>query len=237
MSELLDRRAQKKALTRAHVRAVAQELFAERGFDAVTIADVARAADVAVQTVFNHFSTKEELFFDGRTPWVTGPADAVRDRTPGMTAHTALRNYLVALVRGRFGALASVKSRTYLRTIEGSDALLAHERDLIHECERRLTEALHEVWASPDDRDGIVSQDPATAATLTAATWLGAARALIIGQRSRVTAGACPLEIAETLGQLAERFFDAAIATMPAFEEEAGAAVMPAVEWPASRAS
>ena len=58
----------------------AQRLFAEHGFDAVTIADVADAADVAVQTVFNHFSGKEELFFAGRTPWVDGPADAVRGR-------------------------------------------------------------------------------------------------------------------------------------------------------------
>ena len=49
-------------------------MFAERGFEAVTIADVARGADVAVQTVFNHFATKEELFFDGRADWVDGAA-------------------------------------------------------------------------------------------------------------------------------------------------------------------
>ena len=47
------RRAQKKALTRAHVRETAQRLFAERGFDDVTIADVAAAVVVLVQTVFN----------------------------------------------------------------------------------------------------------------------------------------------------------------------------------------
>ena len=74
------RRELRKARTRAEVRATAQRLFAERGFDEVTIADVAAAADVAVQTVFNHFETKEALFFDGRTPWVEGSAAAVSRR-------------------------------------------------------------------------------------------------------------------------------------------------------------
>ena len=72
MSDLTDRRARKKAQTRALIRDTARRLFAERGFEAVTTADVAAAADVAVQTVFNHFSSKEELFFDGRTPWSRG---------------------------------------------------------------------------------------------------------------------------------------------------------------------
>ena len=48
-----------------------------------TLTDVAREADVAVQTVFNHFPTKEEFFSEGRVPWVEAPAAAVRDRRPG----------------------------------------------------------------------------------------------------------------------------------------------------------
>src|ERR1700712_1873599 len=98
-----DRRASKKAQTREAVRAVAHGLFAERGFDAVTIADVARVADVAVQTVFNHFATKEDLFFDGRIPWVEGPARAVRSRPAGVAPLTALRGYIVDLVGSRIG--------------------------------------------------------------------------------------------------------------------------------------
>ena len=70
-------------------------MFVERGFDAVTIADIAKGAEVAVQTVFNHFATKEELFFDGRTPWVDGPARAVRTREAGVSPLVALRAYLV----------------------------------------------------------------------------------------------------------------------------------------------
>jgi len=82
VGEINDRRARKKAQTREQIRTVAHRLFADVSFTAVTIADIAREADVAVQTVFNHFATKEELFFDGRTPWVEGPAAAVRTRRP-----------------------------------------------------------------------------------------------------------------------------------------------------------
>ena len=82
VSELLDRRARKKAQTREQIRGVAHRLFDERGFDEVTIADVARAADVAVQTVFNHFATKEERFYDGRGPEIDAPSTAIRSRDP-----------------------------------------------------------------------------------------------------------------------------------------------------------
>src|SRR4051812_49739683 len=80
------RRELRKAQTRAEVRAAAQRLFAERGFDAVTIADVAASADVAVQTVFNQVESEEALFFDGRTPCVEGIAAAALDRSPGLQA-------------------------------------------------------------------------------------------------------------------------------------------------------
>ena len=93
MGELKDRRARKKAQTRDQIRRTAQRLFAERGFEAVTIADVAATADVAVQTVFNHFATKEELFFSGRVPFLHGPADAVRSRDTSTGPVTALRGY------------------------------------------------------------------------------------------------------------------------------------------------
>src|SRR5690349_16310949 len=63
VGELNDRRARKKAQTRELIRTVAQRMFDERGYEAVTIAGIAHESDVAVQTVFNHFATKEELFF------------------------------------------------------------------------------------------------------------------------------------------------------------------------------
>ena len=84
VGELNDRRARKKAQTRELIRDRRAAPVRRAGFDAVTIADIARESDVAVQTVFNHFATKEELFFDGRTSWVDGPAEAVRSREPSV---------------------------------------------------------------------------------------------------------------------------------------------------------
>ena len=53
-------RERKKRQTRQYISDVATGLFMERGFDAVTVAEVADAADVSVNTVYNYFSTKEK---------------------------------------------------------------------------------------------------------------------------------------------------------------------------------
>ena len=202
MSDLTDRRARKKAQTRTQVRDTAQRLFAERGFDVVTIADIARAADVAVQTVFNHFATKEELFFVDRVPWVDGPADAIRTREATVAPLTALRHYLVNLVESRVGSLGNDARRCYVQTLDASDTLRAHERELVIECERRLSVALLEAWSSDDIP---APSDPRMAASLTAAIWTATARVLIHDHRPLVTAGADPADTAATLGHLGER--------------------------------
>ncbi len=176
------RRAQKKALTRAHVRATAQRLFSDRGFDAVTIADVAAAAGVAVQTVFNHFTTKEELYWSGRSPWVAAPAVAVRDRAPGTPALTALREHLAADT-GRFvERLATAEGRSSTGALEGSPTLRAAERELHHEAERLLAAALEDAWTGPD-AERPAPADPGLAAGLVAATWLATTRTLVTALR------------------------------------------------------
>jgi AcrR family transcriptional regulator len=58
-------RERKKRATRDAIAASARRLFAAHGFDAVTVAEVAAAADVSEKTVFNHFATKEDLAFAG----------------------------------------------------------------------------------------------------------------------------------------------------------------------------
>ena len=86
MSNPPDRRAAQKARTRATIKDVAHEMFAAQGFEATTIVEIAAAAGVSVQTVFNHFASKEELFFADRAEWVEAPANAVRTRAPGVAA-------------------------------------------------------------------------------------------------------------------------------------------------------
>jgi AcrR family transcriptional regulator len=54
----------KKAQTRAHIAATAARLFAERGYEAVSVVDVARAAEVSDQTVYNYFPAKTDLVLD-----------------------------------------------------------------------------------------------------------------------------------------------------------------------------
>jgi AcrR family transcriptional regulator len=188
VSELSDRRARKKAQTRKLIRTVAQRMFAERGFDAVTTADVAREADVAVQTVFNHFAAKEDLFFDGRTPWLDGFAEAVRLRPPGVPPLTALRNYLVGLTSSLLESMCTEERRSYVSTIEASATLKTRERELIFESERRLAAALLDAWTSEADASGTSTPpDPRAAAPLTAALWLAAIRALVIEYRPDAT--------------------------------------------------
>ena len=205
MSEPLDRRARKKARTRAEIRSVARRLFAERGFDGVTIADIATEAGVAAQTVFNHFATKEELFFDGRTPWVAGAADSVRSRPPGTPPLRALREYLVDTVSALAGAHASEERRRFVATIEASPALRARELELVNEAEQLLAATLTEAWTK-DDRSGApVPDDPATSAALTAGTWLAITRVLLVGQRPALYEGGNAAQAAERIEALADR--------------------------------
>ncbi|WP_336033446.1 TetR/AcrR family transcriptional regulator [Geodermatophilus sp. FMUSA9-8] len=174
-------RARKKALTRAHVLATAQRLFAERGFDAVPIADVAAAADVAVQTVFNHFATKEELYWSGRAPWVTGPADAVRERPAGETPLGALRRHLVESMADFTQRLGEPEGRCAVAALDRSPALRAAERELHHEAERLLAEALEE--ALTEEPPAGLTTPPRLAARLVAATWLSVTRSLVLTLR------------------------------------------------------
>jgi AcrR family transcriptional regulator len=194
----------KKAQTRAHVRDTAQRLFSERGFDAVPIADVAAAAGVAVQTVFNHFATKEELYWADRTPWVDGPAAAVRERAPGVSALTALREHLVASVERFVERLADPTGRCTIADLERSPALQAAERELHHTAEARLRDALVEAWTGPG-AVGWVPADPRTAAGVVAATWLAVTRSLVTQPRCPLPAPEEAAGIAAATRALAER--------------------------------
>jgi AcrR family transcriptional regulator len=202
VGEQLDRRGRKKAQTRELIRSVARRHFTERGFDAVTIADIARGSDVAVQTVFNHFATKEELFFDGRTPWVESLAESVRLREPSVAPLSALRAHLVDTVGELLGAHRCPDRRQYTATLEASDALRGYERQLVHQSELNLREALLDAWAA-DPR--VAPADPESAAPVIAAIWVAAGRSLIEMRRPQLTDGADPEQAAEAARSMADR--------------------------------
>ncbi|MGY1845253.1 TetR/AcrR family transcriptional regulator [Modestobacter sp. SYSU DS0875] len=177
------RRELRKAQTRAEIRSVAQRLFAERGFDGVTIADVAAAADVAVQTVFNHFPTKEDLFFDGRTPWVERVAASVAERPAGQDPTAALREYLQADLTALLELEARPENRSYLEALAHSPSLQARERSLVEQAWQRVAVELLPADGTP--------ADPVTTqflSELTGALFMVAGRVLVLEHRRLVLA-------------------------------------------------
>jgi AcrR family transcriptional regulator len=84
-------RERKKRAARESIAATARRLFVERGFDAVTVAEVAAAADVSEKTVFNHFATKEDLAFAGREEGIKQFVTAIAERPPGSSVLDVFR--------------------------------------------------------------------------------------------------------------------------------------------------
>ena len=84
-------RARKKRAAREAIAATARRLFAERGFDAVTVAQIAAAADVSEKTVFNYFPTKEDLAFAGREEGIAQFVAAIAERPPGSSVLDVFR--------------------------------------------------------------------------------------------------------------------------------------------------
>ncbi|NIH66390.1 TetR/AcrR family transcriptional regulator [Modestobacter marinus] len=177
------RRERRKAQTRAEIRAAAQRLFAERGFDVVTIADIATAADVAVQTVFNHFDSKEALFFDGRTPWVEGVASAVTTRPDGTGPLAALRNYLEDDLHQLLEQETQPENRSYVEVLARSTSLQERERTLVEEAGSRVAAALATALSSSEQPDGASVE---LLSRLAGDLFLVAGRVLVLANRRRV---------------------------------------------------
>ncbi len=93
-------RERKKQRTREQIVEAAIGLFAERGYQATTIADIATAADVARRTFFSYFPSKEAVVFYNVDRDLDGLASALRDRLPGETAFDALRRWIDARFDG-----------------------------------------------------------------------------------------------------------------------------------------
>jgi AcrR family transcriptional regulator len=90
-------RERKKQRTREQIIEAAIGLFAERGYHATTIADIASAAEVAPRTFFSYFPSKEAVVFHNVDRNLDALASALRDRLPGETAFDALRRWIDAM--------------------------------------------------------------------------------------------------------------------------------------------
>src|SRR5215813_9695685 len=102
------------------------QLFAQRGFDRVTVAEVAAAADVSQKTVFNYFPTKEDLFYDEVPAREAALVEAIRGRAPGESILAALRGMQVA----ECPRMSSAGFAVFARIIDESPALQAKELEI-----------------------------------------------------------------------------------------------------------
>jgi AcrR family transcriptional regulator len=91
------RREASKQATSAALRAAAMRLFAEQGYDATTVADIAGAARVTHRTFYRYFDSKEALLSDEFGSWLTTLADAIRARPAAEPPVTAVRHALLSV--------------------------------------------------------------------------------------------------------------------------------------------
>lgn len=146
-------RERKKARTRALLAETALGLFAARGFDAVTVAEVAEAADVSVTTVFNYFPTKEDLFYDRQDEVIEHLSRVVRARRPGESFAAACRRDMLELIAARDWRAGLVPAMAeFYRLVERSAALQARGRLMVDRATAHLAATIAgELSMSPTD--------------------------------------------------------------------------------------
>lgn len=184
------------AKTRARIAEVATGLFLERGFDAVTIAEVAAAAGVSKVTVFSHFERKEDLLLDRLPEAVELVRSAVRERTGGVV--DALRQLALKLLdEGHVLSGVGGDIEPLMRTVAESPALIARLRAFGYEMEAALAEELA--------GDARFSGDAALVAALAVAAY----RTVAVETIRRRLAGEDRAELAEWHREQVTRAFDA----------------------------
>jgi AcrR family transcriptional regulator len=139
-------RERKKQRTRQLITETALALFAERGFDNVAVAEIARAAEVSDATVFNYFRTKEALVFSGMEDFGADLLEAISARPRGVSVLTAFAEFVVQpnglLADSDPEAIERLASAA--RMAADSTALQARERQLLDEYTSKLAKLLIE---------------------------------------------------------------------------------------------
>jgi AcrR family transcriptional regulator len=185
-------RERKKQHTRQLIAEIARRRFAERGFERVTVAEIAREAEVSEKTVFNYFATKEDLVYWRLEAFERELLDTVRDRAEGESVLEAFGRFVRA-PRGLLGdhdEEAREELAALTRTIVSSPALRTREQQIFEGYTRSL--------ASVIDGEGI---EP----WVTANALMGVHRALVDYTRERILAGARHPALADEVRAEADR--------------------------------
>ncbi|TQS41384.1 TetR/AcrR family transcriptional regulator [Cryptosporangium phraense] len=188
-------RERKKREARQHISDVATGLFAVRGFDAVTIVEIAEAAGVAKATVTNYFARKEDLVLDRQVETEGLLVDAIGARAAGQSAAEAVRGLLHRLLDEGHGLVAGAP-RMFGQLVADSPALLARAREQREQLELSVARLLL------DEGD-----DP-VAADLMARVLLAAVTTVVVVPARRLLAGEDPAAVAAGQKAVIDRVFD-----------------------------
>ena len=155
MSIPSDRRSRKRLATRQGISVAATRLFLERGFDHVTVDEIAAAADVGRMTVFNHFPRKEDMFFDRDEEGREMLREALRQHDRSTAPIETLRLLAHRLVAEQSPYVEfSARSQGFIETIEASETLKARARairdELAHVVAVALAECVGRESTDPD---------------------------------------------------------------------------------------
>ena len=204
---MVSQRLRDKQQTRERISGVATELFLDRGFDAVTVAEVAAAAEVSKVTVFAHFARKEDLLLDRAPEALELIGSAITERPADLGPLQALRSLAVELAEAGhpFSGL-STGNEPFLRTLVAAPSLVARARELLDDVERALSTALGE------------DSPPIAEPRLVAALAIAAYRTVVAETTRRVLAGDPIEEVSAAHRRRLDEAFDALDAAAGAFE-------------------
>lgn len=135
-------RERKKAAARAALEQAALRLFAEKGYAATTVDDIATAADMSRSTFFRYFGSKEAVFFDVYEQSGTTLVTEILKRPETESAMTAFEEALVQLARDLAREETRHMSRDRQRFLESDPEMMARSREMSEHWERRIAEAL-----------------------------------------------------------------------------------------------
>jgi len=140
-------REHKKQRTRAHIADVAARLFAEHGYERVSMAQIARIAEVSEQTVFNYFPTKARLLLDLDESLRANLKAAIVDRSPGTSVPVAIGDIALSLatpdpdtteeeLRGGLGVIAAKSPEVHRLVLEATEGYAESIASALIETER-----------------------------------------------------------------------------------------------------
>jgi AcrR family transcriptional regulator len=189
-------RERRKQEARQAISGTAMALFEARGFDEVTISQVADAAGVSKMTVTNYFPRKEDLVFDRAEAIIRSLADAAAARAPGESLLAAIRrDYAKRIVAG--DVTLGPPTAAFARMVRNSHVLTSRGREIADLTEDALGDAIAADSGADDPQQRIV-----------AAQLAAVHRVLFAEGTRRSLAGQSRDEICQVLAAAARQAFD-----------------------------